>query len=118
MQASAAEVPFSNNEYFFEVKWEGLRCLLFLTPEGEVRLQDRARPAEPVLAPGEGRQVGPLRGGGLDRALRGSLRRTGGRLLRVGPAPSLRNRGWRLRALGQSRAEQAAARAGRRGQPA
>ena len=42
MQASSAEAPFSNNEYFFEVKWDGLRCLLFTGPEGEVRLQDRA----------------------------------------------------------------------------
>ena len=42
MQAEPAEAPFSNNEYFFEVKWDGLRCLLFLGRNGEVRLQDRA----------------------------------------------------------------------------
>ena len=42
MQAEPAEAPFSNNEYFFEVKWDGLRCLLFVGGDGEVRLQDRA----------------------------------------------------------------------------
>ncbi len=42
MQAEPAEAPFSNNEYFFEVKWDGLRCLLFVGPDGGVRLQDRA----------------------------------------------------------------------------
>ena len=42
MQAVSAEAPFSSDEYLFEVKWDGLRCLLFTGPEGEVRLQDRA----------------------------------------------------------------------------
>ena len=42
MQAEPAEAPFSNNEYLFEVKWDGLRCLLFVGPDGAVRLQDRA----------------------------------------------------------------------------
>jgi DNA ligase D-like protein (predicted ligase) len=42
MQPEPAEAPFSNNEYFFEVKWDGLRCLLFVGPDGGVRLQDRA----------------------------------------------------------------------------
>lgn len=42
MQPVTAEAPFADSFYFFEVKWEGLRCLLFVTPEGEVRLQDRS----------------------------------------------------------------------------
>ncbi|GAC1658616.1 MAG: non-homologous end-joining DNA ligase [Candidatus Dormibacteraceae bacterium] len=42
MQAGTVEAPFTNPEYFFEVKWDGLRCLLFVGPDGEVRLQDRA----------------------------------------------------------------------------
>jgi DNA ligase D-like protein (predicted ligase) len=41
MQAESAEAPFSNSEYLFEVKWDGLRCLLFVGRDGEVRLQDR-----------------------------------------------------------------------------
>jgi DNA ligase D-like protein (predicted ligase) len=41
MQAESAAAPFSNSEYLFEVKWDGLRCLLFTGREGEVRLQDR-----------------------------------------------------------------------------
>lgn len=41
MQAVSAEGPFSSEEYIFEVKWDGLRCLLFAPPEGGVRLQDR-----------------------------------------------------------------------------
>lgn len=42
MQAASAEAPFSSPEYVFEVKWDGLRCILFRDPEGRVRLQDRA----------------------------------------------------------------------------
>lgn len=42
MQAASAEAPFSSPEYLFEVKWDGLRCVIFRDPEGHVRLQDRA----------------------------------------------------------------------------
>jgi bifunctional non-homologous end joining protein LigD len=42
MQAVSAEAPFSSDDYFFEVKWDGLRCLLFVEPDGRLRLQDRA----------------------------------------------------------------------------
>lgn len=42
MQAVVAEAPFSSEEYFFEVKWDGLRCLLFAPQSGGVHLQDRA----------------------------------------------------------------------------
>jgi len=41
MQAASAEAPFSSPEYLFEVKWDGLRCMLFRDPDGEVHLQDR-----------------------------------------------------------------------------
>jgi DNA ligase D-like protein (predicted ligase) len=41
MQAASAEAPFSSPEYLFEVKWDGLRCMLFRNPEGKVHLQDR-----------------------------------------------------------------------------
>ena len=41
MQAASAEAPFSSPEYIFEVKWDGLRCVLFRDPDGRVRLQDR-----------------------------------------------------------------------------
>ncbi len=41
MQAASAEAPFSSGEYLFEVKWDGLRCVLFRDPDGRVRLQDR-----------------------------------------------------------------------------
>jgi bifunctional non-homologous end joining protein LigD len=41
MQAASAEAPFSSEEYVFEVKWDGLRCILFRDPAGQVRLQDR-----------------------------------------------------------------------------
>ena len=40
MQAASAEAPFSSPEYLFEVKWDGLRCMLFRDPEGRVHLQD------------------------------------------------------------------------------
>ena len=41
MQAASAEAPFSSPDYLFEVKWDGLRCLVFRDPEGRVHLQDR-----------------------------------------------------------------------------
>lgn len=42
MQAASAEAPFSSPEYVFEVKWDGLRCMLFRDQSGGVRLLDRA----------------------------------------------------------------------------
>jgi DNA ligase D-like protein (predicted ligase) len=42
MQAASAEAPFSSEDYLFEVKWDGLRCLLFVDADGRCRLQDRA----------------------------------------------------------------------------
>ena len=41
MQAASAEAPFSSPDYVFEVKWDGLRCLLFRDPHGRVHLLDR-----------------------------------------------------------------------------
>jgi len=41
MQAASAEAPFSSPDYLFEVKWDGLRCIVFKDPEGHVHLQDR-----------------------------------------------------------------------------
>jgi bifunctional non-homologous end joining protein LigD len=41
MQAASAEAPFSSADYLFEVKWDGLRCMVFRDPDGHVRLQDR-----------------------------------------------------------------------------
>jgi len=41
MQAASAEAPFSSPQYLFEVKWDGLRCMLFRDPDGTVHLQDR-----------------------------------------------------------------------------
>src|SRR5258708_1846061 len=41
MQAVSAEAPFSSREYLFEVKWDGIRCLAFVHPDGRVHLQDR-----------------------------------------------------------------------------
>src|SRR5690348_6917021 len=41
MQAASAEAPFSSPEYVFEVKWDGLRCIVFRDQDGEVRLKDR-----------------------------------------------------------------------------
>ena len=76
----------------------------------------RARPAEPLLAPGESGQVGPLRRRRLDR--RQALRRAGRRLLRVGPAAPLRDRRRRLRAGGARAGRRPPARAAQRGQPA
>jgi len=42
MQAASAEAPFSSPDYLFEVKWDGLRCVLFRDVDGRVRLQDRS----------------------------------------------------------------------------
>ena len=42
MQAASAEAPFSSPEYVFEVKWDGLRCMLFRDPAGAVHLKDRS----------------------------------------------------------------------------
>src|SRR5437773_5002885 len=41
MQAASAEAPFSSPEYVFEVKWDGLRCIVFRAADGQVRLKDR-----------------------------------------------------------------------------
>ena len=41
MQAASAEAPFSSVDYIFEVKWDGLRCLLFRDPHGKVHIHDR-----------------------------------------------------------------------------
>ena len=41
MQAASAEAPFSSPDYVFEVKWDGLRCLLFRDPHGTVHIHDR-----------------------------------------------------------------------------
>ncbi|HET7466061.1 MAG TPA: hypothetical protein VFL29_05300 [Candidatus Dormibacteraeota bacterium] len=41
MQAASAEAPFSSPDYVFEVKWDGLRCLLFRDPHGRVHIHDR-----------------------------------------------------------------------------
>lgn len=42
MQAASAEAPFSSPEYLFEVKWDGLRCMLVRDPSGHVSLKDRS----------------------------------------------------------------------------
>ncbi|MEP7105408.1 MAG: non-homologous end-joining DNA ligase [Chloroflexota bacterium] len=41
MQAVSAEAPFSADDYIFEVKWDGLRALAFVEPDGSVHLHDR-----------------------------------------------------------------------------
>src|ERR1700686_5236234 len=41
MQAASAEAPFSSPDYLFEVKWDGLRCMVFRDVAGQVRLLDR-----------------------------------------------------------------------------
>src|SRR6202163_168232 len=41
MQAASAEPPFSSPDYLFEVKWDGLRCILFRDMDRRVRLLDR-----------------------------------------------------------------------------
>src|ERR1700730_772918 len=54
MQAASAEAPFSSPDYLFEVKWDGLRCLVFRDPDGRVNLRDRGlndiTPAVPGVA--------------------------------------------------------------------
>lgn len=40
MLASRAEGPFDSEDYLFEIKWDGTRCLLFYS-NGRVRLQNR-----------------------------------------------------------------------------
>ena len=42
MQAGSAEAPFSSPDYLFEVKWDGVRAVLFRSPEGDIRAHDRA----------------------------------------------------------------------------
>jgi bifunctional non-homologous end joining protein LigD len=41
MQAVSAEAPFSSDEYLFEVKWDGVRAVISVTPGGVVRIHDR-----------------------------------------------------------------------------
>src|SRR2546426_3813248 len=41
MEAASAEARFSSPDYLFEVKWDGLRCLVFRDRDGRVRIQDR-----------------------------------------------------------------------------
>ena len=41
MQAASAEAPFSSVDYVFEVKWDGLRCLIFRDPHGQIHIHDR-----------------------------------------------------------------------------
>lgn len=40
MMAATAPEPFDSNDYFFELKWDGVRCLAFVEHE-QVRLQSR-----------------------------------------------------------------------------
>jgi DNA ligase D-like protein (predicted ligase) len=42
MQAVSADQPFRSEEYLFEVKWDGVRCLLFVRPDRRVSLHDRS----------------------------------------------------------------------------
>ncbi|HZU18425.1 MAG TPA: non-homologous end-joining DNA ligase [Candidatus Dormibacteraeota bacterium] len=51
MWAVPAVAPFSSPDYLFEVKWEGLRCLLFVDRTGRVQLQDRALRDLTAVAP-------------------------------------------------------------------
>src|SRR2546421_9072436 len=41
MQAVSAEAPFAADDYIFEVKWDGLRALVFVEPDGVVHVHDR-----------------------------------------------------------------------------
>jgi DNA ligase D-like protein (predicted ligase) len=62
MQAVSAEAPFSSDEYLFEVKWDGVRCLLFVDWAGRAHLQDRALNDLTAVLPeltGIGGQVAP-----------------------------------------------------------
>jgi DNA ligase D-like protein (predicted ligase) len=55
MQASTVEAPFSSPDYLFEVKWDGLRTVMFVHEDGTVRIHDRGlndlTPLFPELAP-------------------------------------------------------------------
>ena len=42
MQAGSAEAPFSSPDYLFEVKWDGIRAVLFRDPDGRIHAHDRA----------------------------------------------------------------------------
>jgi DNA ligase-1 len=42
MQAGSAEAPFSSPDYLFEVKWDGVRAVLFCDLEGRLHVHDRA----------------------------------------------------------------------------
>ena len=42
MQAGSAEAPFSSPDYLFEVKWDGVRAVLFHGLDGTVRIHDRS----------------------------------------------------------------------------
>ena len=42
MQAGSAEAPFSSPDYLFEVKWDGVRAVLFRDPDGRIHAHDRA----------------------------------------------------------------------------
>lgn len=42
MQAGSAEAPFSSPDYLFEVKWDGVRAVLFCGLDAQIRLHDRA----------------------------------------------------------------------------
>jgi DNA ligase D-like protein (predicted ligase) len=62
MQAVSGEAPFSSDEYLFEVKWDGLRCLLFVGWDRQVHVHDRALNDVTALLPelhDVGRQVEP-----------------------------------------------------------
>ena len=54
MQAGSAEAPFSSGDYLFEVKWDGVRAVLFKSPEGGLHAHDRSladlTPTFPELA--------------------------------------------------------------------
>src|SRR5258708_6581763 len=62
MQAASAEAPFSSPDYLFEVKWDGLRCVLSRLAGGSVRLADRGLhdiPADLPEVVGAARRVPP-----------------------------------------------------------
>jgi ATP-dependent DNA ligase len=40
MLAKKADAPFDSDEYMFELKWDGIRCLAFIE-HGRLRLQSR-----------------------------------------------------------------------------
>jgi DNA ligase D-like protein (predicted ligase) len=63
MQAVPAMEPFRSDQYLFEVRWDAVRCLLFVEPDGRVRLHDRAlndlTGAVPELAGASAQVAGP-----------------------------------------------------------